>query len=177
MKEKLKKLIPEWRSIPNLMSLFRFLLIPLFIWLFIGCNNKELSVGVILLSAATDIFDGVIARRFNMITDLGKILDPLADKFTILALMLCMMPEYKGFGLLIIFLFIKEITVAFWGGKAMKQTGIIHSSKWYGKLCTVITYTCIICLILFDEMPAEMAAGDNGALCTCYAVCYNNVWA
>ena len=77
-------------SIPNLMGYFRLLLIPVFCYLYLAKEAYHWAAGVVLLSSLTDLFDGMIARKFNMITNLGKALDPIADKLTHGALALCL---------------------------------------------------------------------------------------
>ena len=69
-------------TIPNLLSAFRLLLVPVIAWLYCGQGDYPLTAGVLLLSGATDIADGFIARRFRMVSDLGKVLDRVADKLT-----------------------------------------------------------------------------------------------
>ena len=69
-------------SIPNLMGYFRLLLIPVFCYLYLAKEAYHWAAGVVLLSSLTDLFDGMIARKFNMITNLGKALDPIADQLT-----------------------------------------------------------------------------------------------
>ena len=81
-------------SIPNLMGYFRLLLIPVFCYLYLAKEAYHWAAGVVLLSSLTDLFDGMIARKFNMITNLGKALDPIADKLTHGALALCLAFRY-----------------------------------------------------------------------------------
>ena len=87
-------------TIPNLLSVIRLALIPLIVWLYIGKQEYSAAVAVILISGATDIIDGFIARKFNMVSDLGKILDPVADKLTQATVILCLTVKYrwKDFG-------------------------------------------------------------------------------
>ena len=80
-------------SIPNLMGYFRILLIPLFSWMYCTADSTGdyyAAAVVVGISGLTDMFDGKIARRFNMITELGKFIDPLADKLTQAALLICL---------------------------------------------------------------------------------------
>ena len=87
----------ELFSIPNLMSYFRILLIPVFCWLYITAKSDRdylMAAAVVLISSLTDLFDGKIARRFNMITQWGKILDPVADKLSHAALAVCLATRY-----------------------------------------------------------------------------------
>src|SRR5699024_6974255 len=81
----------EWKSIPNLLSLFRLVLVPLYLYLIFSAGTKNdiyAAAGVLIVSGVTDFADGQIARRCDQITDLGKFLDPAADKITQLALMI-----------------------------------------------------------------------------------------
>ena len=75
-------------TIPNLISLFRILLIPLIIWLYCGKKQYAATIAVVAISGVSDIIDGKIARKFNMVSDVGKVLDPIADKLTQAALVL-----------------------------------------------------------------------------------------
>lgn len=77
-------------TIPNFLSLVRLLLIPLIIWLYCTAEYRMISVAVIILSGLTDIADGIIARKFHMVSDFGKMLDPIADKMTQGAILLCL---------------------------------------------------------------------------------------
>ena len=81
-------------SIPNLMGYFRILMIPVFCYLYIGKQRYLAASAAVLLSSLTDLFDGKIARKFNMVTELGKLLDPVADKLTHGALALCLALRY-----------------------------------------------------------------------------------
>ena len=73
-------------TIPNMMSVFRILLIPFILWMFFT-ERYYIAAGLLVLSGITDLLDGFIARRFHMISALGKALDPIADKLTILAVL------------------------------------------------------------------------------------------
>lgn len=81
-------------SIPNVLGYIRILLIPLFVWRYLTAQSGAdyyTAAGIVLLSGLTDLFDGLIARRFHMITELGKVLDPIADKLTQAAIVFCLM--------------------------------------------------------------------------------------
>lgn len=81
-------------TIPNLLSVVRLLLIPVIVWLYCGKQEYTAAVVVILLSGITDIADGIIARKYHMVSDFGKILDPIADKLTQAAIILCLTYNY-----------------------------------------------------------------------------------
>nr|MCR5782281.1 CDP-alcohol phosphatidyltransferase family protein [Clostridia bacterium] len=82
MKEKLAYLFENWKTVPNLLSFIRILLIPVFAVLFYN-DHIVWAVVVLAVSGLSDMFDGKIARRFNQVSNLGKILDPIADKLTV----------------------------------------------------------------------------------------------
>ena len=102
-------------TIPNLLSVIRLALIPLIVWLYIGKQEYSAAVAVILISGATDIIDGFIARKFNMVSDLGKILDPVADKLTQATVILCLTVKYRWMRGLIVLFVVKEIIMAVLG--------------------------------------------------------------
>ena len=81
-------------TIPNLLSAFRILLVPVIVWLYCGRGDYPLTACVLVLSGVTDIVDGFIARRFRMVSDLGKVLDPVADKLTQAAALGCLLTRF-----------------------------------------------------------------------------------
>ena len=116
-------------SIPNLMGYFRILLIPVFCYLYITAETEReylYAVLVVLLSSLTDLFDGKIARRFHMVTELGKALDPIADKLTHAALAICLATRYPMMWALIALMLVKE-----------GYMGIMEASSNYNKVVTV----------------------------------------
>ncbi len=140
-------------TIPNLLSLVRILLIPLIVWLYCFRQKYHLAAVVILLSGATDIIDGFIARRFNMVSDIGKALDPIADKLTQFSIILCLTVKYPLMMALVIFFVIKEIIMLILGLIVMNKKGEVNGAKWHGKANTVIIYSVMMVLILFPQIP------------------------
>ena len=153
-------------TIPNLLSVIRLALIPLIVWLYVGKQAYSAAVIVILISGATDIIDGAIARRFHMVSDLGKILNPIADKMTQGAVILCLALKYRWMRGLIVLFIIKEIIMAAFGYLAIRKKNVVNSAKWYGKLNTVVLYLVMMCLILFPGIP-ETAANILIGICSC----------
>ena len=135
-----------------MLSLFRLLLIPLIVWLYCGQKEYKVAIAVVAISGATDIIDGKIARKFNMVSDVGKVLDPIADKLTQMALVICLASRYKWMWALLVLFAIKECFMALWGFLALKFTDTVNSAKWYGKACTVVLYTVMMILILFADI-------------------------
>ena len=153
-------------SIPNLLSFFRILLIPVMVTLYV--KGRTIATLVVFgVSALSDIVDGQIARRCNMVTDLGKMLDPLADKLTQGAAAICVARNHPQLFLLFGLMAVKELTQAFIGARSMKQTGQAFSARWYGKACTVITTTCLMIMFAFPKIPESWI---NGMLILCAIV-------
>ena len=144
-------------TIPNLISLFRILLIPLIILLYCGKKHYTATIMVITISGASDIIDGKIARKFNMVSDVGKVLDPVADKLTQAALVICLIARYPWMWALLALFAVKECLMPLWGYLTLKSTDTINGAKWYGKLSTVVLYAVMMILILFVDIPQAIA--------------------
>lgn len=140
-------------TIPNLLSLFRILLLPLIVWLYVFKENYYAAILVLLVSGLTDIVDGFVARRFNMVSDLGKIIDPFADKLTQWTLLICLAVRYKVIMFIVVLFLLKELILASMGYIVIKKKDSVNSAKWYGKLNTVIIYSTIVILILVPDIP------------------------
>lgn len=138
-------------NIPNSLSIFRIVLIPVFIISYFGFPNELTYISgiILLISGLTDIIDGYIARKFNQITYLGKILDPLADKLTIFSVLTCLSIKHNSIFILALLYFTKELAMAIGGIKIVKAGNKIASAKWYGKITTFYIYSIII-LMLFN---------------------------
>ncbi len=154
-------------TIPNLLSVVRLALIPLIVWLYSVEKNYYAAIGVITLSGATDIIDGWIARHFNMISDFGKALDPLADKLTQAALLLCLLSKHKLMWGLIVVFGLCEIAKLTLGVIIAKKHNEVNGAKWYGKANTVVIYITMMLLILFPQMNDILA---NVLMLICGAV-------
>lgn len=150
-------------TIPNLLSIVRLLMIPLIIRLYYS-RLYYAAVIVILLSGLTDIADGIIARKFNMVSDFGKILDPIADKLTQASLIISLAIRYKLMIPLIIEFALRELCMVVMGFITIKKYNSVNSSKWYGKLTTVALYAVMMILILFPRIPDAAA---NGMIIAC----------
>ena len=157
---------PEALSIPNLITYVRLLLIPAFV----ACWFEErlwLALGCLALSALSDVADGFIARRFHMITDLGKAIDPVADKLTQAAMFFCLAWDLPEMWILLGFLVVKELVMLAWGIVCLRRTDTIPSAKWYGKVCTAVLYASMAALVL---LPGLSRTGKDVILALCGAV-------
>ena len=144
-------------TIPNLMSFFRIALIPLYLWLYCGVKEYGIAVAVLIFSGITDIFDGIVARKFNMVSDFGKFIDPVADKLTQAALILSLSVRYPHILLLFIAFAVMGITMGVVGFIVFEKTDIVNSAQWFGKMATVVLEVSMALLIVFVDIPQAVA--------------------
>lgn len=152
-------------TIPNLLSLFRLCLIPVIVWLYCGRGNYPLTVLMLLISGITDIVDGIIARRFQMISDLGKVLDPVADKLTQGVVMLCLLTRFRWMVIPLAALVVKETMMALSGLAVVRKTGVVPGAQWHGKVATVLLYLMMGLHIVWYDIP-PLISNLTIALCT-----------
>lgn len=144
-------------TIPNLLSSFRVLLIPLFIWLYLGKDNVPATAAILALSGLTDALDGFIARRFHMITDFGKALDPVADKLTQIAMLCCLVVRFPRMLSLIIVLCLKELFVGCTQVAVINRTELVLGADWHGKVTTILLYGVMILHLLWMDLPEKLS--------------------
>ncbi len=166
----LRKLLTKEQmfTIPNFMSLFRLALVPFILWIYLT-GEYSIAAALVLLSALTDIFDGIIARRFNMVSDLGKVLDPLCDKVTHMALLVCLISRYRFVWVVAGLFAVKELSVAGLGALSVKRGKPVAGAKWYGKLSTVVFEVVMVVLMLFPTIPPEAVFWMLVAVCAVMA--------
>ena len=145
-------------SIPNILSYFRLLLIPLFIVLYV---QEDFTEALITLAASglSDILDGRIARKYDMVTDLGKVLDPVADKLTQCAMMLCVAMRYPAMWWLLGLHVVKETVMLIMGWYVLKRTDTVNSAIWAGKLCTGVIYAVMMLHVILPHLPQPVSVG------------------
>lgn len=140
-------------TIPNIISLFRLMLIPLFVVTYFNEseNNYYLwSIIIVVVSGMSDIIDGFIARKFNMVSDLGKVLDPIADKLTQVVVILSLAIRHPSIFPMFIVLFAKELITLFAAAHLLSKGTKPISSKWFGKLSTVVIFLTMVYTIAGD---------------------------
>ena len=131
------------KHIPNILTVLRFLLIPFIVYYTI-VDQYLLAFIFLTLSGLTDVLDRFIARKFNFITNFGKLIDPLADKTTQIAVLLTLaFKDIIPFWIIIV-VAIKEATMIA-GASFLYGKELVVSSKWFGKLATVLFYIAIVC--------------------------------
>lgn len=140
-------------TIPNLLSFFRLCMIPAFMWLY--CVEKNyLWTGIILiLSGLTDTVDGIIARKFNMISDLGKMLDPIADKLTQAAMLFCLLTRFPLMIAPLALMVVKEFFMGVTGLLVIQKTGKVFGADWHGKVNTWLLYAMMILHVFWYDIP------------------------
>ena len=139
-------------NIPNSLSYIRILLIPFFVLVYMNAHDKQgyyLAASIILFSGFTDFLDGFIARRFNQITELGKTLDPIADKLTQAAIVFCLMFKIKWMFLLVILFVVKEIFMGIYSLVLLKKRKKLDGAMWFGKVSTAVFYATMFIIIAF----------------------------
>ena len=143
----IKSLFKGCLTIPNLLSVIRIALIPVFAVLFYN-DQKVIAVVILALSGLSDLFDGKIARKFNQVSELGKILDPVADKVLQLSAVVCF--TLNGFlsWIVVVLLGLKELTLLIGGGIiSKKQRNMVYSNA-FGKIASFIT-SLSLCMLFF----------------------------
>lgn len=152
-------------TVPNLLSLFRLCLIPVIAWLYCVRGNYLLTVLMLLLSGISDIADGIIARRFHMTSDLGKVLDPVADKLTQVVVMLCLLTRFRWMAVPLGAMVVKEAFMGLSGLAVVRKTGVVLGADWHGKAATVLLYLMMSLHILWYDIP-PLVSDVTIALCT-----------
>ena len=137
------------KNIPNILTILRFILIPVILY-FIFTGHYLLGFIFFTISGITDILDGAIARKFNLITNFGKLMDPLADKLTQISVLATLVfQKIIPFWILIVVL-LKELLMII-GASFLYGKDVAVYSKWFGKLATVLFYLAIVCSLINKE--------------------------
>lgn len=144
-------------TIPNFLSLVRLALIPIIVWLYSVKQEYTLALVILVLSGITDVADGYIARRFNMVSDFGKIFDPIADKLTQAALLFCLAVRYRRMKYLIGIFAVKELLMCIFGLFTMHKTDEVKSAEWFGKANTMLLYLVMGILIIMPGIELSKA--------------------
>ena len=152
-------IIKDWKkeiwTIPNLLSLFRLILIPVYVVIYLNATETAhycIAAGILAVSCLTDLIDGKIARHFNMISTVGKILDPVADKATQFTLTVCLAIRYPMLWYLAGFIFVKEMFQLIVGYITLRKGQILSGALLTGKICTTVLFVSLIALVLFPGL-------------------------
>ena len=138
------------KYVPNALTVLRFLLIPIIV---IACVQGQyiLAIAVLSISGLTDILDGTIARKYNYITDFGKLMDPLADKATQISLLTTLFIKGAIPIWILAIVVLKEFCMVS-GASFLYGKELVVSSKWYGKLATVLSYVAMVISLFLEQI-------------------------
>ncbi len=143
------------KHIPNILTVARFFLIPFIIYALV-VDNYLLAFIFLTISGLTDVLDGFIARKFNFITNFGKLIDPLADKATQISVLITLTLKNIIPFWMIVVVAIKEAAMIA-GASFLYGKELVVSSRWYGKLSTVLFYVAIVCSFGIRYWNTELA--------------------
>ena len=178
--------IKDWKkdvfTIPNMLSFFRLILIPVYVSIYLKAQDPYdyyLAGGILVMSCLTDLIDGKIARHFNMISTLGKILDPVSDKLTQFTLIICLSIRYPILRYVTMLFFVKELFQGVVGLVNLHRGKMLPGALLAGKICTTVLFISLILLVLFPQLSIAVvdaiARIDAGFLLFsfgCYVLAY-----
>ena len=152
-------------TVPNLLSALRLCMVPLFLWIYLRLDEPLWAGELLVLSGITDTVDGWIARRFHQVSNLGKALDPFADKVTQIAVVTCLSIRLPRLWIVSGVLLAKESFALITSLMAIHSTGIVTGADWHGKVTTTLMYITMIAHLVFPEIP-DIVSITLTILCT-----------
>ena len=170
----------QWKqeifTLPNLLSLFRLVLIPVYMTVYLHAGEPRdywLAGGILAVSCLSDALDGMIARQLNMVSTVGKVLDPLADKITQFVLTLSLSLRYPPLQPVLLLFAVKELFQLTAGILYLRRGRMLPGALPEGKVSTAVLFTSLIVLVLFPLMPVPavraIAAADGFVLSIAFA--------
>lgn len=148
----------EVMTLPNMLTILRLILVPCFLCSYCVKHHPGQAAVVLLLSGVTDVADGYFARRFHQVSDLGKILDPVADKLTQGVVLLCLATQFPQLVALAVILGAKELIGGCFSLAMIGQTGKVESARWHGKLSALLLYGVMMAHLLYPGIPESLTA-------------------
>lgn len=178
--------IKNWKkellTIPNFLSLFRLILIPVYMSVYLRAEvlaDYALAAGILAVSCLTDAIDGKIARHFHMISTVGKVLDPIADKVTQFTLILCLAIRYPIVWVLVGLFTVKESFQLIAGIFMLRKGKMLGGALILGKICTAVLFVSLIVLVLLPDLPSAAIYAIVGLDFCCMAaalIAYGKVY-
>lgn len=138
-------------NIPNILTVIRFCLIPVFIYVFYNPNidnNLLWGIVVFIIAGATDLLDGYIARKYDLITKWGKLMDPLADKLMLITVLVSLYVKGIIPVPIILIVFVKEFLMIAGAAFLYKNRNIVVEANFFGKAATVSFYVAVVATVL-----------------------------
>lgn len=156
-------MIKDWKkeilTIPNVLSLFRLVLVPVYVLIYLNATQPVhyyIAGSILAVSCLTDLIDGKIARHFNMITTVGKVLDPFADKITQFTLTICLAIRHPVLWIMVVLIFVKELFQLIAGIVAFRKKLILKGALMSGKICTTVLFVSLILLVLMPQLSEDV---------------------
>lgn len=146
------------KKLPNLLSNLRIVIIPFFVWQMLK-GNTPAAAAILILSGVTDFLDGRIARRFHWESEIGKALDPLADKLTQCAVSLCLLVRMPRMWFFFALLILKDLVMLVLGIHIHRSGVRIEGAGLFGKAATVVFYVVMGLLVLVPDIPEWVVTG------------------
>lgn len=178
-RRKASMFINDWKkdvfTIPNMLSFFRLVLIPVYVIIYLNAQEGKdyfIAGTILAVSCLTDMIDGQIARRFNLISNLGKILDPFADKATQLALVICLAIRYPILNYVLVLFLLKEFTQLFLAWFKFRQGKALPGAILPGKICTTVLFTSYTIMVLIPDLDLRIVYLLAAADFICLAIAY-----
>ena len=153
-------------TVPNLLSFLRLCMVPLFLWIYLGLDEPLWAAGLLVLSGITDTVDGWIARKFHQVSNLGKALDPFADKVTQISVVTCLSIRFPRLWIVSGVLLAKESFALITSLMAIHSSGEVQGADWHGKLTTTLMYITMTAHLVFPNIPDSISVALT-VLCTC----------
>ena len=179
-------LIKDWKkdlfTIPNLLSLFRLVLIPVYVVIYLNAQDDTdhyIAAGILAVSCLTDAIDGKIARHFNMISTVGKILDPIADKATQFTRIVCLAIRNPVLWILVCLFFIKECFQLIAGLMTLRKGQMLSGALISGKICTTVLFVSLIVLVMMPQLSETVIFAITTLDCVVVLIafiCYARVY-
>lgn len=148
-------------NLPNKLTILRVILIIPFVvcllWPGLGAVGRYVSVSIFIIASLTDLADGKIARKYNLVTNFGKFMDPLADKLLVGAAMICLVETGELAAWIVVVIISREFIISGFRLVA-SDNGVVIAASYWGKFKTVSQMFMIIVLILNFDYPAYRIA-------------------
>ena len=143
-------------NLPNKLTTFRVILIPFFVFFMLAPNmtgiNHYIAAAIFIVASLTDLLDGKIARKYNLVTNFGKFMDPLADKLLVCSAMICLIQTGQLAAWIVVIIIAREFIIS--GFRLIaSENGVVIAASYWGKFKTTFQMLMVIVLILNVQMP------------------------
>ena len=143
-------------NLPNKLTTFRVILIPFFVFFMLAPNmtgiNHYIAAAIFIVASLTDLLDGKIARKYNLVTNFGKFMDPLADKLLVCSAMICLIQTGQLAAWIVVIIIAREFIIS--GFRLIaSDNGVVIAASYWGKFKTTFQMLMAIVLILNIQMP------------------------